>query len=113
MSAGSREPVVIVGAGLAGLSTAYHLEERRPAVLLEREGRVGGLTRSFHVNGFIFDVTGHLLHLKRDSVRALIDRLLPGGMESIERRSFIHSHGVYTDYPFQANLYGLPPEVSR
>jgi protoporphyrinogen oxidase len=33
--------VLILGAGLAGLSTALHLEGRRPVTLLERESRVG------------------------------------------------------------------------
>ncbi len=30
---------------------------------------------------------------------------------SLERRSRIFSHGVYTHYPFQANTFGLPREV--
>ena len=53
--------VVILGAGLAGLSTAHHLEGLRRVTLLEGEDRTGGLARSFSVNGFIFDVTGHQL----------------------------------------------------
>lgn len=110
---GTDQGVLILGGGLAGLSTAYHLEGVRPAVLLEREDRLGGLTRSFRVNGFIFDITGHLLHLRRPTVRALIDRLLPDEWASVERRSFIYSHDVYLDYPFQANLHGLPGEVVR
>ena len=28
-----------------------------------------------------------------------------------ERRAVIFSKGVFTEYPFQANTYGLPPEV--
>jgi protoporphyrinogen oxidase len=74
---------------------------------------VGGLTRSFHVDGFTFDITGHLLHLRRPEVLALVDRILPDGMGAVERRSFIYSHGAYTDYPFQANLHGLPAAVVR
>jgi len=31
----------------------------------------------------------------------------------IQRRSVIWSNGVYTRYPFQANTYGLPPEVVK
>jgi protoporphyrinogen oxidase len=32
---------------------------------------------------------------------------------SIQRRSVIWSNGVYTRYPFQANTFGLPPDVAH
>ena len=47
------EPVLILGGGLAGLSTAFHL--RRPWLLVEKESRVGGLVRTERVNGFTID----------------------------------------------------------
>ena len=49
--------VVILGAGLAGLSAAYHLSDR-DYVLIERESEVGGLCRSQRHDGFVFDFTG-------------------------------------------------------
>ena len=33
-------------------------------------------------------------------------------MKEITRKAFIFSHGVYTDYPYQVNNYGLPPDVA-
>ena len=108
----STYPVVILGGGLAGLSAAWHL---RPigSVVVEREDVVGGLCRTHEEDGFSFDCTGHLLHLKDARVQALIDRLLPGAMARHERRALIFSKGVFTPYPFQANLHGLPGEVVR
>jgi protoporphyrinogen oxidase len=48
------EPVLILGGGLAGLSTAFHL--RRPWLLVEKESRVGGLVRTEVMHGgFRFD----------------------------------------------------------
>ena len=113
MSGGGDGAVVVLGAGLAGLSTALHLDGRREVAVLEREDRVGGLTRSFHVDGFTFDLTGHLLHLRKPEVQELVGRLMPDGWRRIERRSFIHTHGATVPYPFQANLHGLPPEIVR
>lgn len=105
--------VLIVGAGLAGLSAAYHLG-RRPYVLVEREDRVGGLCRSIREAGFTFDYSGHLLHLKRPEVRTLVFALCgEDSFERIERRSGIYSHGTYTEYPFQVNTHGLPKPVIR
>ena len=104
--------VVVVGGGLAGLSGAFHLQELEPRVF-EREDTVGGVCRSFCQDGFTFDVTGHLLHLKNDYTKGLVDRLLPGVFQPYERRAAIYSKKKITPYPFQANTYGLPPEVVR
>jgi protoporphyrinogen oxidase len=102
--------IVVVGAGLTGLSAAHHLGG--DVLVLEREGEPGGLCRSATVDGFTFDLTGHLLHLRRPEIRDLVGRLLPEeAFNRIDRRSFIHSHGVFTPYPFQVNTHGLPREV--
>ncbi len=104
--------IVIIGAGLAGLSTAYHLSGI-PYRLYEREQEVGGLCRSYRKDGFTFDYTGHLLHFRQPDIKALVERLLEGKLEKHGRKSFIYSHRTYTEYPFQVNTYGLPPEVVR
>lgn len=104
--------IVIVGAGLAGLSTAYHLSGT-PYRLYEREEQVGGLCRSYQKDGFTFDYTGHLLHFRQPEIKALVERLLAGKLQRHNRKSFIYSHKTYTEYPFQVNTYGLPAEVVR
>jgi protoporphyrinogen oxidase len=102
--------VLILGGGLAGLSTAYHLRDC-PHLVIEAEKMPGGLCRSREVEGFTFDYTGHLLHLRDERIIRLIDDLLPGAFNSIERRSRIRSRGVTLPFPFQANLHGLPVEL--
>jgi len=104
--------IMIVGAGLAGLSTAYHLGDL-PYRVFEKEKEAGGLCRSYQKDGFTFDYTGHLLHFRQAEIKALVERLLNGRLAKHTRRSFIYSHGVYTEYPFQVNTYGLPPDVIR
>jgi protoporphyrinogen oxidase len=104
--------ILIVGAGLAGLSTAYHLSGT-PYRLYEREMEVGGLCRSYRKDGFTFDYTGHLLHFRQPDIKALVERLLAGRLRQHSRKSFIYSHQTYTEYPFQVNTYGLPPHVIR
>jgi protoporphyrinogen oxidase len=106
------ESVVILGAGLAGLSTAWHLGERRPWSLHERRSVAGGLAATMEWdNGCRFDYTGHLLHASDPSFSRLLDELLPGALATHRRRAVIQSHGVRTPYPFQANTHGLPPAV--
>lgn len=105
-----QRPVVVLGAGLTGLSAAWHL--LRPALLVERADRVGGHTRSVRQDGFVFDLTGHWLHLRDPQTRALVAGLFKDGeLVTIDRRTRVCTHGTTLAYPFQANLHGLPPAV--
>jgi protoporphyrinogen oxidase len=105
-----RGDVVILGAGLTGLSCALHLSG--PCLVLEREGRVGGKACTDRRDGFIFDITGHWLHLRDARTKALVADLFgPGDLVEIERRTGVFTHGVMLAYPFQANLFGLPLPV--
>ncbi len=106
----STPPFVIIGAGLAGLSCAFHL--RRPRLLLEASATVGGVARSVERGGFTFDITGHWLHLRDARMRELVHSLLGSTLQRISRRASIYSHGRLTPYPFQANTYGLPAPVA-
>ena len=105
--------VLILGGGLAGLSTAYHLGEPGAVsrLVVEAKDRVGGTAGSETHGGFTFDYTGHLLHLHDAYGRALILDLLKGNLAEHQRRAWIYSHGVHTRYPFQANTRGLPADV--
>lgn len=101
--------ILIVGGGLAGLSTAYHLGST-PHLVLEGEPDAGGLCRSREIDGFVFDYTGHLLHLRDERIERLVDRLLPDTFETVARKAAIRTDGKTLPFPFQANLHGLAPE---
>ncbi len=100
---------LVLGAGLAGLSAAWHLG--RAATVLEGAGEVGGLCRSYRHGGYTFDLSGHLLHFRDPSVRELVERLLGGNLARHRRRAYVHFRGGLVPYPFQANLHALPPDV--
>jgi protoporphyrinogen oxidase len=105
---------VILGGGLTGLSVAFHMNgEGDDYHLFERESRPGGLAKTETVSGFSFDKTGHHFHAHDPHTRALLRRVLPGGLVRIPRRSTVYSHRTYTRYPFQANTFGLPPKVVK
>lgn len=101
---------LIIGAGLTGLSCAYHLGQ--DYLLVEREHEPGGIVRTrVRPGGFLCDGTGHWLHLRDAGMKELVNKLLPGRLAEHERKAVIHLCGVFTPYPFQANTYGLPREV--
>lgn len=100
---------IIIGAGFAGLSAAHAL--RGKCEVIEAGSRPGGLCRTEVADGFTFDYTGHLMHLREGAAKDFILNNTPGKMNILERRAFIYSQGVYTGYPYQINNYGLPVRI--
>lgn len=102
--------VLILGGGLAGLSTAHHLGGLgvRSRLVVEAKTRAGGTAGSETHGAFTFDYTGHLLHLHDPYGSKFILDLLAGNWAAHERRAWIHSQGADTRYPYQANTRGLP-----
>lgn len=107
----ARRRTIVVGAGPTGLSAAYHLGS--DALLIEQNSRVGGLCRSIEVNGFTFDYAGHIMFSNDPYVHELYRILLGDNVHWQDREAWIYSKDVYTRYPFQASLYGLPPAVIK
>lgn len=100
---------IIIGSGLSGLSAAYHLG--RDYRILERNGELGGLCRSVTAKGYIFDLAPHIFFTGNQYVNNLVNELLNGDLIRQRRRAYIYLHGTYIEYPFEANLHGLPQEV--
>ena len=94
---------------MSGLSCAYHLKSDYQ--LWEKSDEPGGLSRSVKKDGFVFDHTGHLLHLRDPYTLTLIPKLLGDNLVRNVRNAWIYSSGAFTRYPFQANTYGLPKRV--
>ena len=102
---------VIIGAGPTGLSAAYHLGPN--ALLLEQNDSVGGWCRSVQDQGFTFDHAGHIMFSNDPYVHQMYQMLLGDNVHWQEREAWVYSKSVYTRYPFQGCLYGLPAPVIK
>ncbi|MBL7196822.1 MAG: FAD-dependent oxidoreductase [Candidatus Omnitrophica bacterium] len=128
----AKKRILILGAGLAGLSVAWHLQKKGiDCRVFEKESEVGGLARSkkiygftpldkniqqdksHYLTGFTFDYSGHLLHFRHSHTFNLLKSLLGNNLGKHQRSAWIYSAGKYTRYPFQANLYGLPFSIIK
>jgi protoporphyrinogen oxidase len=103
---------VILGAGLSGLSAAYHLSGKN-FVVIEKRGHPGGLCTTEKREGFLFDQTGHWLHLSDERTKELFKLLFGDEFVEIIRKTHVFSHDTFTQYPFQSNTFGLPPDVIK
>ena len=103
----------VLGGGLSGLTAGLTLGERgAPFRILEKADRVGGFCQTETREGFVFDKTGHWLHLRDPKMRALVERFLAGNLVTLTRSAKIFSHGRFTPYPYQVNTHELPPQVA-
>ncbi len=99
-----RDPVVIIGAGPAGLTAAYQIAKRGdPVVVFEGDHVVGGISRTVEREGWRFDIGGHRFFTKVPEVEALWHEILPDEDFLLRpRMSRIYYDGKYYDYPLRA-----------
>lgn len=100
--------VIILGAGLTGLSTCYELEKKKADYLvLEKETKVGGLCRSENLKGFVFDYSGHFFHFSDSEIEKFVKKILKDNILKVKRNSKIYttySRKMLIPFPFQANI---------
>ncbi len=94
--------ILVLGAGPAGLSTAYRLQEKgEQFILLEGSNRVGGNCFTFWENNFAFDSGAHRLHDKNKEVSEWIKGLLKEELFEINLPSKIYSRGDWFSFPIK------------
>ena len=106
---------VIIGSGPTGLGAAYRLKELgiTDFIVLEKEDRIGGLSKSFvDEKGFTWDVGGHVQfsHYKYfDDL--MLKALGEDGWLSHQRESWVWIENRFVPYPFQNNIKYLSPDT--
>lgn len=93
-------PVIIIGAGPAGLTAAYQLVKQgvKPLVL-EQDDKVGGIARTETYKGYRFDIGGHRFYTKVEAVTQLWQEVLGAEFIKVPRLSRIYYRGRFFNYP--------------
>lgn len=95
---------LVIGAGPAGLTTAYCLAKAGNNVcILEQDPvYVGGISRTVNYKGFLFDIGGHRYFSKSKEVVDLWDEFLPNDFIERPRLSRIFYKAKFYSYPLNA-----------
>lgn len=93
-------PVVIIGAGPAGLTAAYELVKAGVKVLvIEQLDKVGGISRTETYKDYLFDIGGHRFFTKVGEVDDLWHEVLGDQFIQVPRLSRIYYKDKFYDYP--------------
>lgn len=93
--------LVILGAGVSGLSAAYHLaqDSQYQITVLEKLDRVGGLATSFEKGPAIFDFGPHAFHSQEPHIVQFFQTLMEGQYREIQKDVAIKFQNKFYPYP--------------
>lgn len=98
--------VVIIGAGITGLSAASKLGSR--ARIFEKSSEIGGLVRSHQpLKGYWFDHVLHLLHIRDEEVEHFVQDILGERLKRCFPVAWVQTDKGLCRFPIQLNLGGL------
>ncbi|TAL83627.1 MAG: NAD(P)/FAD-dependent oxidoreductase, partial [Beijerinckiaceae bacterium] len=95
---------LVIGAGPAGLTTAYSLVKAgQSVVVIEQDpAYVGGISRTVNYKGYLFDIGGHRFFSKSKEIVDLWNEILPDDFLDRPRLSRIFYRGKFFSYPLKA-----------
>jgi len=94
---------LVIGAGPAGLTTAYELSQLGvQSTILEGDIVVGGISRTVNYRGYRFDIGGHRFFSKVPLINELWQDMLGEQFLLRPRLSRIHYDGHFFAYPLKA-----------
>lgn len=114
--------VLILGAGITGLSLGQMLHKKCEVKIIEKESRVGGIAKTRKINGGAYHlVGGHCFNSKYDEIMSFVFGLVSKDQwHSTKRISKINLGNYEVDYPIEfsikqifANDQKLAFEVTR
>jgi protoporphyrinogen oxidase len=103
--------IVILGAGLAGMSCGYHLRSAAYA-LYEKKSYYGGHTASHKIDECYWDEGPHISFTKHEYVKNIFDDTC--GSDIIEQANIVANwyQGSWIPHPAQSNLYAVPQPLA-
>lgn len=100
--------VIILGGGLAGLTTAYFLQDNpniSQITILEKEKTPGGLCRSFRIKNIHYDIGPHIIFSKNQEVLEFMNNeILGSNLRRLRRSNVILFENKVVQYPFENDL---------
>jgi len=114
-----KNDVIVIGSGISGLLSALALSrEGKKVVILEKESHIGGVCRSYDVDGYRVDTGPHAItRLENGPLKELIDRYFNITPQFIPfGKYYVRIGGEVKPFPWSINAwltFGLIPMTDR
>jgi protoporphyrinogen oxidase len=111
----SGAPVVVLGAGCAGLSAARRLRELgRPVLVVEAADHVGGLAGGVRMGGDVYEYGPHIFHTTDAAIMGDVKALVGPELLPYRRTILIKFLGSWFNFPLSIGdvLLKLPPATT-
>lgn len=106
-----KENVVILGAGITGLSAGYRLAKASiPVIIIEKDSIIGGMSSCFKYKDNTLDYGPHKIFTQMDNIMAEIKVLIGDDLLAVPKKSRIRLSGKYYSFPVSVKdlLLGMP-----
>lgn len=103
--------VIILGAGITGLSAGYKLSEASiPVNIIENDSIIGGMSSCFKYKGYTLDYGPHKIFTQMDNIMTEIKILIGDDLLTVHKKSRILLSGKYYKFPPNVKdlLFGMP-----
>jgi len=108
--------VVVLGAGVTGLSAAYRLSKnpKFEVHVIEKEALAGGICRSFNEGDFILDYGPHKFYTLLDGIVEELESLMGDDLLVRDKTQNLYMQGKYFSFPLKMSemLLRFPPTKS-
>ena len=109
--------VLILGAGVTGLSMGQLLHGEFDVTILEKDTQIGGIAKTKQVDGITYHmVGGHCFNSKYEDIMSYVFKLLPNeNWHKIHRFSTINLGKYEVNYPIEYSvkqIYNQEPELA-
>ncbi|MFH0878407.1 MAG: FAD-dependent oxidoreductase [Lentisphaerota bacterium] len=99
------KPIVIVGAGVAGITLAWELVKRgREVIVIEKQDQIGGLAKTLRYGDFSFDTGPHRFYSTKPYIMDYIREVLGDELLEWDVDSAVRLFQTYYDWPLNISV---------
>lgn len=97
---------IVIGGGMAGLSFSYEMKTKGYSTLiLEKDGEVGGLSKTLQYKNFRFDYCAHRFHSANEEVMKKVKEIMSNNFYLHNQKSRIFMFDKFLKYPFSTTKF--------